>query len=127
MLRRNSNWVLGSLAVGALAHAVVTTPVLRKRIAVCATDLATLRDKHIHPHSLRHTTAIHLLKAGVDFATISQWLGHASLNTTMAYARANLDLKRQALMQVFPDAPRPPRAGRVSLERLDVAGWLRQL
>jgi hypothetical protein len=50
--------------------------------------------------------------------------GH-SLNTTMAYAQANLDLKRQALMQVFPDAPRPPRAGRVSLERLDVAGWLR--
>jgi integrase/recombinase XerD len=101
--------------------------ILRKRIAVCATDVATLKDKRIHPHSLRHTTAIHLLKAGVDFATISQWLGHASLNTTMAYARADLDLKRQALMQVFPDAPRPPRAGRVSLERLDVAGWLRRL
>jgi hypothetical protein len=46
-------------------------------------------------------------------STISQWLGHASLNTTMAYARADLDLKHQALMQVFPDAPRPPRAGRV--------------
>ena len=101
--------------------------ILRKRIAVCATEVATLKDKRIHPHSLRHTTAIHLLKAGVDFATISQWLGHASLNTTMAYARADLDLKRQALMQVFPDAPRPPRAGRVSLERLDVAGWLRRL
>ena len=66
-------------------------------------------------------------KAGVDFATISQWLGHASLNTTMAYARADLDLKRQALMQVFRDAPRPPRAGRVGLERLEVAGWLRRL
>jgi integrase/recombinase XerD len=101
--------------------------ILRKRIAVCATEVTTLKDKRIHPHSLRHTTAIHLLKAGVDFATISQWLGHASLNTTMAYARADLDLKRQALMQVFPDAPRPPRAGRVSLERLDVAGWLRRL
>jgi integrase/recombinase XerD len=101
--------------------------ILRKRIAVCATDVATLKDKRIHPHSLRHTTAIHLLKAGVDFATISQWLGHASLNTTMAYARADLDLKRQALMQVFPDAPVPPRAGRVSLDRLDVAGWLRRL
>jgi integrase/recombinase XerD len=101
--------------------------ILRKRIAVCATEVATLKDKRIHPHSLRHTTAIHLLKAGVDFATISQWLGHASLNTTMAYARADLDVKRQALMQVFPDAPRPPRAGRVSLERLDVAGWLRRL
>jgi integrase len=46
-----------------------------------------------------------LLKAGVDFATISQWLGHAGLNTTMRYARADLDMKRQAISQVFPDAP----------------------
>ena len=53
---------------------------------------------------MRHSTAVALLKAGVDFATISQWLGHASLNTTMRYARADLDLKRQALSQVFPDA-----------------------
>jgi hypothetical protein len=44
-----------------------------------------------------------------SWQAISQWLGHASLNTTMTYARADLDLKRQALMQVFPDAPRPPR------------------
>jgi integrase/recombinase XerD len=44
----------------------------------------------------------------------------------MTYARADIDLKRQALMQVFPDAPRP-RPGRVSLKRLDVAGWLRRL
>jgi integrase/recombinase XerD len=34
--------------------------------------------------------------AGVDFATNSQWLGNASLNTTMTHARADLDLKRQA-------------------------------
>jgi len=39
----------------------------------------------------------------MDFATISQWLGRASLNTTMLYARTDLDLKRQALAQVFPD------------------------
>jgi integrase/recombinase XerD len=47
-----------------------------------------------------------LLKAGVDFASISHWLGHASLDTTMRYAnyaRADVDMKRQALMQVFPD------------------------
>lgn len=87
----------------------------------------SLRAKHIHPHSLRHTTAIHLLKAGVDFATISQWLGHATLNTTMTYARADLDLKRQALSQVFPDVLAAPRAGRIALSRLDVLGWLRRL
>jgi len=92
-----------------------------------STAAKSLRDKRIHPHSLRHTTAIHLLKAGVDFATISQWLGHATLSTTMNYARADLDMKRQALAQVFPDVLAAPRAGRVALSRIDVVGWLRRL
>jgi integrase/recombinase XerD len=100
---------------------------LQKRLAACDGTIDADRAKRIHPHSLRHTTAIHLLKAGVDFATISQWLGHASLNTTMNYARADIDLKRQALAQVFPDVLAPPRAGRVALDRLDVVGWLRRL
>jgi len=100
---------------------------LKKRIGSCTESTASLRGRRIHPHTLRHTTAVHLLKAGVDFATISQWLGHSSLNTTMTYARADLHLKRQALLQVFPDAPRPPRGGRVGLHQMDVVGWLRRL
>jgi integrase/recombinase XerD len=100
---------------------------LKKRIGLCTSTVASLRGRRIHPHTLRHTTAVHLLKAGVDFATISQWLGHSSLNTTMVYARADLDLKRQALLQVFPDAPRPPRGGRVGLQQPDVVGWLRRI
>ncbi len=80
-----------------------------------------------HPHSLRHTTAIHLLKAGVDFATISQWLGHASLNTTMRYARADLDMKRQAVSQVFPEILAPPRAGHVLFDPQGLSSWLRRL
>lgn len=85
-----------------------------------------MQEKRIHPHSLRHTTAIYLLKAGVDFATISQWLGHATLNTTMKYARADLDLKRQALAQVFPEALAPP-AGSGARVDVDLIGWLRRL
>jgi integrase/recombinase XerD len=100
---------------------------LRKRLARCSDSATSLRGRRIHPHTLRHTTAVHLLKAGVDFATISQWLGHASLTTTMTYARADLDLKRKALAQVFPDAPRPPRGGRFRLDRMDVVDWLRRL
>jgi hypothetical protein len=45
----------------------------------------------------------------------------------MRSVRADLGPKRQALIQVFPDAPRPPRGGRVSLEQLEVAGCLRRL
>lgn len=100
---------------------------LRKYLALCCDAESTIRDKRLHPHSLRHTTAIHLLKAGVDFATISQWLGHSSLNTTMRYARADIDLKRQALTQVFPDILAPPTAKDFSPESVDLEGWLRRL
>lgn len=100
---------------------------LQKHIDAAAFMTPTLADKRIHPHSLRHTTAIHLLKAGVDFATISQWLGHASLNTTMRYARADIDLKRQALAQVFPDVLAPPKGGAFVYRGEDITGWLRRL
>jgi site-specific recombinase XerD len=62
----------------------------------------TLARKKLHPHSLRHSTAVALLKAGVDLSTISQWLGHASLNTTNKYATLDLDMKRQAIARVKP-------------------------
>ena len=100
---------------------------LKKHIQAGATAISTLREKRIHPHSLRHTTAIFLLKAGVDFATISQWLGHSTLNTTMTYARADLDLKRQALMQVFPEILAPPRAGHVTSAAVNIVDWLKRL
>ncbi|TIL23745.1 MAG: hypothetical protein E5Y88_21210 [Mesorhizobium sp.] len=49
---------------------------LRKHVDMAAGEGTTLAEKSIH-HSLRHTTAIHLVKAGVDIATISQWPGHS--------------------------------------------------
>jgi integrase/recombinase XerD len=89
--------------------------------------LSPARRRKIHPHSLRHTTAIHLLKSGVDFATISQFLGHSGLQTTMRYARADLDLKRQALAQVFPDVLGAPKAGTMALHGTELTRWLRRL
>ena len=100
---------------------------LRRYVEAAAKAVPSLRDKSIHPHSLRHSTAIALLKSGVDFATISQWLGHAGLNTTMRYARADIDLKRQAIAQVFPDALAPPRGGRFEPDGRDLAGCLRRI
>src|SRR5258708_6839015 len=98
---------------------------LHKKVNAAAENVETLRTKRIHPHSLRHGTAIALLKAGVDFATISQWLGHSSLNTTMIYARADMDVKRQALAQVFPDVIATPPTH--PPKKVDLVDWLRQL
>ena len=62
-----------------------------------ATKQASIADKKVSPHVIRHTTACHLLKAGVDINTIRAWLGHVSLDTTNVYAEIDLDMKSKAL------------------------------
>jgi site-specific recombinase XerD len=56
----------------------------------------------VHPHTLRHTTAVLLLQADVDLVTISRWLGHASVETTNRYAAVDLEMKRAALAKAQP-------------------------
>jgi len=57
----------------------------------------SIQKKKVSPHTIRHTTAMHLLKSGVDINTIRAWLGHVSLNTTNIYAEADLEMKAKAL------------------------------
>jgi len=57
----------------------------------------SIAKKKVSPHTIRHTTAMHLLKSGVDINTIRAWLGHVSLNTTNIYAEADLEMKAKAL------------------------------
>jgi site-specific recombinase XerD len=60
----------------------------------CVPDM---HKKRIGPHTIRHTTATHLLRAGVDINTIRAWLGHVSINTTNIYAETDLEMKAKAL------------------------------
>jgi len=62
----------------------------------------TLARKRLHPHSMRHSTAVHLLKSGIDMVTISHWLGHVNINTTNRYAAVDLDMKREAINKIAP-------------------------
>ena len=57
--------------------------------------------KNIHPHSLRHTRAIHMLEAGIPLVYIRDILGHENINTTEIYARVSLETKRKALEMVY--------------------------
>lgn len=52
---------------------------------------------NMHPHLLRHSRAMHLYQQGMDLTLISQWLGHANLETTLVYAHADTELKRKAI------------------------------
>jgi integrase/recombinase XerD len=60
-------------------------------------QLPSIKKKQVSPHTIRHTTATHLLQAGVDINTIRVWLGHVSINTTNIYAEVDLDMKAKAL------------------------------
>ncbi len=62
-----------------------------------AESVPSLRGKRVSPHTLRHTTAVHLLRSGVDINTIRAWLGHVSLETTNRYAQVDFEMKAKAL------------------------------
>ena len=99
---------------------------LRKHARAAAPIAPTLATRRVHPHALRHTTAVHLLQAGVDLVTISHWLGHASVDTTNRYAAVDLATKRAALANAQPvgDADPPVAAWRTDVT---VLAWLESL
>ena len=59
-----------------------------------------LSNRHISPHTIRHTTAMNLLKSGVDISVIALWLGHESPTTTHHYVEADLVMKDRALARL---------------------------
>jgi site-specific recombinase XerD len=76
-------------------HRLVTQ--YAKRASRTVPSMAT---KRVSPHTIRHTTAVHLLRAGVDINTIRAWLGHVSLDTTHVYAEVDMEMKAKALASV---------------------------
>lgn len=71
--------------------------------ARAAARTPSLATKRVTPHVIRHSTASHLLRAGVDLNTIRAWLGHVSLNTTNIYAETDLETKARALATCAPE------------------------
>lgn len=69
----------------------------------------SLKTKRVSPHTIRHTTAMHLLQAGVDMHTIRSWLGHVSLQTTRIYAESDLKMKAKALAKCEASLEPGPR------------------
>lgn len=76
--------------------------ILSRCLDAAAEDAPTLARKRLHPHSMRHSTAVALLKSGVDLSTISHMLGHSSPTTTNRYAKVDLEMKREAIAKVRP-------------------------
>ena len=75
---------------------------LKVAVARAAEQVPSLLKKRVSPHILRHTTAMHLLQAGVPFNVIALWLGHESASTTHRYVEADLAMKEKALARLDP-------------------------
>jgi site-specific recombinase XerD len=71
--------------------------VVERYVKIAAEKIPAIKKKQVSPHTIRHTTATHLLRAGVDINTIRAWLGHVSINTTNIYAEIDLKMKAEAL------------------------------
>ena len=95
-------------------HRVVTACAAR-----AASRVKSMVDKRISPHILRHTTAVHLLRSGVDINTIRAWLGHVSLDTTHVYAEVDLEMKAKALATVDITGLAPPQRRRSAPALMD--------
>lgn len=86
-------------------------------VQIAAVNCSTLKGRRISPHTLRHTTAMHLLQSGVDITVIAIWLGHESTETTHAYVEADLAMKEKALSRI-KEMSSPPLRYRAADELL---------
>ena len=100
-------------------HEIVT-----RYARVAMSRVPEMRKKRIGPHTIRHTTATHLLRAGVDINTIRAWLGHVSINTTNIYAETDLQMKAKALGLCAVKGTRPSKHWR---DNPDLMSFLAQI
>jgi integrase/recombinase XerD len=90
----------------------------------CAARVPELAGRTITPHIIRHTTACHLVLAGVDINTVRAWLGHVSISTTNIYAEIDLTLKAKAVALCEIGQSKPGRSWK---EDKDLMAFLKSL
>ena len=76
--------------------------ILDKHVGAAAAHCPTLEQRRISPHSLRHSAAMMVLRATGDIRKVSLWLGHADIQTTEVYLRADPTEKLDAMGAVMP-------------------------
>lgn len=83
--------------------------ILAKHVATAAASVPSIKRKRVSPHVLRHSCAMHTLEATHDIRKVALWLGHASVQTTEIYVRADPTEKLEAIDAVLPPTLRRGR------------------
>lgn len=79
---------------------------LIRKYGVSARAICAEVPENVHPHLFRHSCAMSLYQSGIHLTLISEWLGHASFETTLIYAHADTEIKRKAIENAIPrDTP----------------------
>jgi site-specific recombinase XerD len=87
----------------------------------------SLKSKKVNPHTIRHTTAMHLLQSGNDISVVKDWLGHANLNTTHSYVEIDMKMKRKALEACQPPKVKKSAKNRPKWQDPNILQWLDEL
>jgi site-specific recombinase XerD len=83
--------------------------ILRKHTRIAEKNCSSLSTKRVSPHVLRHTCALTVLQATKDLRKVALWLGHANMQTTEIYTRADPSVKLEALDSIVPPKLRSGR------------------
>ena len=75
---------------------------LRKHVRTATERCPALKNKRVSPHVLRHTCAMMILQATGDLRRVSLWLGHADMQTTEVYLRADPTDKLEVIEAITP-------------------------
>jgi site-specific recombinase XerD len=94
---------------GGLLSADALQQLVTRHVVAASGKCSSLVGRSITPHTLRHTTAMTLLRRGVDQTVIALWLGHESTETTQIYFHADIRLKERALGHANPSGAAPAR------------------
>lgn len=97
--------------------------IIGKYATAAKSQCPSIAAKTVTPHTIRHTTAMHLLRSGNDVNMVSYWLGHADINTTHIYVEIDMEMKRQMLQKAGPPAVKKP----LPWQNPNVLQWLNAL
>jgi len=99
--------------------------IIKKYAKSAGRKCASINNKSVSPHTFRHSTAMHLIRAGNDINMVCSWLGHADINTTHIYVEIDMEMKRKMLQNC--SIPKANKIKTPKWQKPNILKWLDNL